>query len=78
MKIRSKLLATVVLPALSASVMLQPVNAQKLSEPVILLAQESGEQEPEAETLRQQQAEEMQRAAEEAQRQAAEQRLLGQ
>ncbi len=73
MKIRSKLLATVVLPALSASVMLQPVNAQKLSEPVILLAQESGEQEPEAETLRQQQAEEMQRAAEEAQRQAAEQ-----
>lgn len=73
MKIRSKLLATVVLPALSASVMMQPVNAQRLSEPAVLLAQDSGEQDSDAETLRQQQAEEMQRAAEEAQRQAAEQ-----
>lgn len=73
MKIRSKLLATVVLPALSASVMMQPVHAQSLSEPAILLAQDSGEQDTDAEILRQQQAEEMQRAAAEAQRQAEEQ-----
>ncbi|WP_421522286.1 OmpA family protein [Ochrobactrum quorumnocens] len=73
MKIRCKLLATVVLPALSASVMMQPVHAQPLGEPAILLAQDSGEQDSDAELLRQQQAEEMQRAAEEAQRQAAEQ-----
>ena len=74
MSIRSKLLATVVFPAFSASIMLQPVQAETLDAPIIL-AQDSGEQSPDDQALRQQQAEEMQRAAEEeARRQAEEQR----
>ncbi|MDR0253289.1 MAG: OmpA family protein [Brucellaceae bacterium] len=74
MSIRSKLLATVVFPAFSASIMLQPVQAETLDAPIIL-AQDSGEQSPDDQALRQQQAEEMQRAAEEeARRQVEEQR----
>jgi outer membrane protein OmpA-like peptidoglycan-associated protein len=72
MSIRSKLLATVVLPALSATLMLQPAQAETLGAPIIL-AQDSGEQPADDQLLRQQQAEELERAAEEARRAAAEQ-----
>lgn len=72
MSIRSKLLATVVLPAFSATIMMQPVQAET-SEAPIILAQDSGEQPSDDQSLRQQQAEEMEREAEESRRQAAEQ-----
>jgi outer membrane protein OmpA-like peptidoglycan-associated protein len=72
MTIRSKLLATVVLPAFSASIMMQPVLAETTGAPIIL-AQDSGEQPSDDQMLRQQQAEEMERAAEEARQQAEEQ-----
>lgn len=72
MTIRSKLLATVVVPALSASIMMQPVQAET-SAATIILAQDSSEQPSDDQSLRQQQAEEMERAAEEARRQADEQ-----
>ncbi|WP_435655586.1 OmpA family protein [Brucella pituitosa] len=72
MSIRSKLLATVVLPAFSATIMMQPVQAETSGAPIIL-AQDSGEQPSDDQSLRQQQAEEMEREAEESRRQAAEQ-----
>lgn len=72
MSIRSKLLATVVLPAFSATIMMQPVKAETSGAPIIL-AQDSGEQPSDDQSLRQQQAEEMEREAEESRRQAAEQ-----
>jgi len=72
MSIRSKLLTTVVLPALSATIMLQPAQAEPSVAPIIL-AQDSGEQPADDQLLRQQQAEELERAAEEARREAAEQ-----
>ncbi|MEJ5022099.1 OmpA family protein [Ochrobactrum vermis] len=73
MSIRSKLLATVAVPVLSASILAQPVLADTLTAP-ILLAQESGDQ-PSEEQLQQQQreAEEQQRAAGEEARRAEEQ-----
>lgn len=72
MTIRSRLLATVVLPAFSASMMMQPVHAETREAPFVV-AQDSGEQPSDDEALRQQQAEEMQQAAEEARKQAEEQ-----
>ncbi|WP_024899078.1 OmpA family protein [Brucella rhizosphaerae] len=72
MSIRYKLLATVVLPAFSATIMMQPVKAETSGAPIIL-AQDSGEQPSDDQSLRQQQAEEMEREAEESRRQAAEQ-----
>lgn len=57
MNIRSKLLATVIFPAFSASMMTQPVQARALEAPIIL-AQESTEQPPDDQLLRQQQADE--------------------
>ena len=75
MTIRSKLLATVVVPALSASIMMQPVQAET-SAATIILAQDSSEQPSDDQSLRQQQAEEMERAAEEARRQADEQNAI--
>jgi len=72
MTIRSRLLATVVLPAFSASIMVLPVHAETRDAPFVV-AQDSGEQPSDDEALRQQQAEEMQQAAEEAKRQAEEQ-----
>lgn len=73
MSIRSKLLATVAVPVLSASILAQPVLADSLMAP-ILLAQENGDQ-PSDEQLQQQQreAEEQQKAAEEEARRAEEQ-----
>ncbi|MHC5231864.1 OmpA family protein [Brucella sp. LJL56] len=73
MSIRSKLLATVAVPVLSASILAQPVMADTLTAP-ILLAQESGDQ-PSDEQLQQQQreAEEQQKAAEEEAHRAEEQ-----
>lgn len=73
MSIRSKLLATVAVPVLSASILAQPVMADTLTAP-ILLAQESGDQ-PSDEQLQQQQreAEEQQKAAAEEARRAEEQ-----
>lgn len=73
MSIRSKLLATVAVPVLSASILAQPVLADTLTAP-ILLAQENGDQ-PSDELLLQQQreAEEQQKAAEEEARRAEEQ-----
>lgn len=72
MSIRSKLLATVAAPVLSASILAQPVLADTLTAP-ILLAQENGDQ-PSDELLQQQQreAEEQQKAAEEENRRQAE------
>ncbi|MFK4822588.1 OmpA family protein [Ochrobactrum quorumnocens] len=75
MTIRSKLLATVVVPALSASIMMQPVQAET-SAATIILAQDSSEQPSDDQSLRQQQTEEMERAAEEARRQADEQNAI--
>ncbi|GLU29999.1 OmpA family protein [Brucella sp. NBRC 12950] len=72
MTIRSRLLATVVLPAFSASMMMQPVHAETRDAPFVV-AQDSGEQPSDDEALRQRQAEEMQQAAEEARKQAEEQ-----
>lgn len=72
MSIRSKLLATVVVPAISASIMMQPALAETSAAPIIL-AQDSGEQPSDDQSLRQQQEAEMERAAEEARREAAEQ-----
>lgn len=66
MNIRTKLLATVIFPAFSASIMMQPAKAGVLEAPIIL-AQESSEQPPDDQLLRQQQAEEEQRRAEEEQ-----------
>ena len=74
MSIRSKLLATVAVPVLSASILAQPVLADTLTAP-ILLAQENGDQQPSDEQLQQQQreAEGQQKAAEEEARRAEEQ-----
>jgi len=74
MSIRSKLLATVAVPVLSASILAQPVLADMLTAP-ILLAQENGDQQPSDEQLQQQQreAEEQQNAAEEEARRAEQQ-----
>lgn len=72
MSIRSKLLATVVVPAISASIMMQPALAETAAAPIII-AQDSGEQPSDDQSLRQQQEAEMERAAEEARREAAEQ-----
>lgn len=66
MNIRTKLLATVIFPAFSASMLMQPAQAGALEAPIIL-AQESSEQSPDEQLLRQQQAEEEQRRAEEEQ-----------
>lgn len=74
MSIRSKLLATVAVPVLSASIFAQPVLADTLTAP-IQLAQENGDQQPSDEQLQQQQreVEEQQKAAEEEARRAEEQ-----
>jgi len=75
MSIRSKrlvLLATVVVPALSVSMIAQPTFAQTLNA-LILLAQDSGDQPSDGQNLQQQQEEELQRAQEEARRAAEEQ-----
>jgi len=73
MSIRSKLLATVAVPVLSASIFAQPVFADTLTAP-ILLAQENGDQPSEEQLLQQQrEAEEQQKAAEEEARRAEEQ-----
>ncbi|WP_273793127.1 OmpA family protein [Brucella anthropi] len=74
MSIRSKLLATVAVPVLSASMFAQPVLADTLTAP-ILLAQENGDHQPSDEQLQQQQreAEEQQKAVEEEARRAEEQ-----
>ncbi|MBO1041095.1 OmpA family protein [Brucella pituitosa] len=77
MSIRSKLLATVVLPAFSATIMMQPVKAETSGAPIIL-AQDSGEQPSDDQSLRQQQAEEMEREAEENRRIAEEQQRAAQ
>lgn len=71
MSLRSKLLATVVLPAFSASFMMQPAMANAQETPVIL-AQDNSDQSSDDELLRQQQAEEQARQAAEQQRAAEE------
>ena len=73
MSIRSKLLATVAVPVLSASILAQPVLADTLTAP-ILLAQENGNQPSDEQLLQQQrEADEQQKAAEEEARRAEEQ-----
>ncbi|WP_273785139.1 OmpA family protein [Brucella intermedia] len=72
MSIRSKLLATVAVPVLSASILAQPVLADTLTAP-ILLAQENGDQPSDEQLLQQREAEEQQKAAEEEARRAEEQ-----
>ena len=75
MSIRSKrlmLLATVVVPALSVSMIAKPTFAETFNAP-ILLSQESGEQPSDGQNLQQQQEEELQRAQDEARRAAEEQ-----
>ena len=73
MSIRSKLLATVAVPVLSASIFAQPVFADTLTAP-ILLTQENGDQPSEEQLLQQQrEAEEQQKAAGEEARRAEEQ-----
>ncbi|HHV70233.1 OmpA family protein [Brucella intermedia] len=72
MSIRSKLLATVAVPVLSASILAQPVLADTLTAP-ILLAQENGNQPSDEQLLQQREAEEQQKAAEEEARRAEEQ-----
>ena len=73
MSIRSKLLATVAVPVLSASILAQPVLADTLTAP-LLLAQENGNQPSDEQLLQQQrEADEQQKAAEEEARRAEEQ-----
>ncbi|WP_266076408.1 OmpA family protein [Brucella intermedia] len=72
MSIRSKLLATVAVPVLSASILAQPVLADTLTAP-ILLAQENGDQPSDEQLLQQREAMEHQKAAEEEARRAEEQ-----
>lgn len=72
MSIRSKLLATVAVPVLSASILAQPVLADTLTAP-ILLAQENGDQPSDEQLLQQREAEEQQKAAEEEARRGEEQ-----
>ncbi|MBB4091778.1 OmpA family protein [Brucella pecoris] len=73
MSIRSKLLATVAVPVLSASILAQPVMADTLTAP-ILLVQESGDQPSDEQLLQQQrEAEEQEKAAAEEARRAEEQ-----
>nr|WP_313014295.1 OmpA family protein [Brucella intermedia] len=72
MSIRSKLLATVAVPVLSASILAQPVLADTLTAP-ILLAQENGDQPSDEQLLQQREAEEQQKAAEDEARRAEEQ-----
>jgi outer membrane protein OmpA-like peptidoglycan-associated protein len=71
MSLRSKLLATVVLPAFSASFMMQPTMANA-QETQVILAQDNSDQSSDDELLRQQQAEEQARQAAEQQRAAEE------
>jgi len=73
MSIRSKLLATVAVPVLSASILAQPVLADTLTAP-LLLAQENGNQPSDEQLLQQQrEADEQQKAADEEARRAEEQ-----